>query len=106
MEYVPGSFQGRIRDQDRSREGSVTWNMYQDRSGDKTRDVGQVPGPFQGRICHVKQVPGAVAGARDVAVAGQVTLQGPETLRWQRTKQLQGTATPEDLRSPRPETLL
>ena len=41
----------------------------------------QVPGSFWGRICDVEQVPGTVAGARDVAVAGLVTLQGPQHVR-------------------------
>ena len=58
---------------DRSGAGFVTWNRYH--------------GSFRGRICDVEQVPGTVAGARDVAVAGTVTLQGPlqapGTLRWQ-----------------------
>ena len=36
----------------------------------------QVPGSFCGRICYLEQVPWAVAGARDFAVAGPVTLQG------------------------------
>ena len=37
----------------------------------------------RGMICDVEQVPGAVAGARNVAVAGPGTLQGTGTLRWQ-----------------------
>ena len=46
-------------------------------------DVEQVPASFRGRICDVEQVPAAVAGGRDVEVAGPVTLQRAGTLRWQ-----------------------
>ena len=57
----------------------VTWIKYQDHLGhDLWR--GTVPGSLWGRICDVEQVPWAVAGATDVAVAGP---QGLGTLRRQ-----------------------
>ena len=43
-----------LRFQDRSREGLVTIDKYQDRSG--LGFVRWVPGSFRGRICEVDQV--------------------------------------------------
>ena len=55
-------------------------------------DMEQVPGSFRDRICDVEQVPGAVAGARDVAVAGHVTLQRPAAVAVASQVSVAGTA--------------
>ena len=112
MEQVPGSLQGRICDVEQV-PGSL-WGRICDIEQvlipgsfrGRICDVEQVPRSFRGSICGVEQVPGAVAGARDVAVAGHVTLQRPGTLRWQRTEQLQGTAAARRTAKPRARNII